>query len=195
MTSPIPPDVVDRIESALATTDRFVTGIRPEQWGLGTPCAGWDVRRLVNHVVGGLRIYTAELTGTQAGQAHEDDWLGDDPAGAYRDAARSVLAAWRSPGAMSLTVSLGIGQMPAPMAAVIELTEIVVHGLDIAVATGQEDAVDEPQAAALLELMQGMGVDAFRVPGVFGPALSASGAAPAHVRLMAFLGRDLVPVG
>src|SRR4051794_28053432 len=171
MTSPIPHDVVDRIENALAATDRLVAGVRPGQWGLPTPCPEWDVRTLVNHLVGGLRIYTAELTGTDAGQDHEDDWLGDDPAGAYCRAARSVLTAWRSPDAMSRTVSLGIGRLPAPMAAVIELTEIVVHGIDVAVATGQEDAVDEEQAAELLDLMTSMGVDAFRVPGVFGPAL------------------------
>jgi uncharacterized protein (TIGR03086 family) len=92
---------------------------------------------------------------------------------------------------MSAVIDLSVGRMPAPMAAVIELTEIVVHGLDVAVATGQEDAVDEQQAAALLDLMQGMGVDAFRVPGVFGPELPTSESAPAHARLLAFLGRDL----
>jgi uncharacterized protein (TIGR03086 family) len=191
MTPPIPHDVVDRIQSALAATDRLVAGVRDDQWTAPTPCSEWDVRTLVNHLVGGLRIYAAELTGTDAGQEHEDDWLGDDPVGAYRDAARSVLTAWRSPGAMSVTVSLGIGRMPAPMAAVIELTEIVVHGLDVAVATGQEDDVDEEQAAALLKLMQGMGVDAFRVPGVFGPELPASDDTPPHVRLLAFLGREV----
>ena len=93
---------------------------------------------------------------------------------------------------MSAVLDLSVGRMPAPMAAVIELTEIVVHGLDVAVATGQEDAVDEEQAAALLDLMNGMGVDAFRVPGVFGPEQPAPETAPAHVRLLAFLGRDLV---
>jgi uncharacterized protein (TIGR03086 family) len=191
MTSPVPHDVVDRIESALAATDGLVAGVRPDQWSAETPCVDWDVRSLVNHLVGGLRIYAAELTHTDAGQAHEDDWLGDDAVAAYRDAARSVLAAWRSPGAMSAVIDLSIGRMPAPMAAVIELTEIVVHGLDLAVATGQEDVVDEDQAAAQLELMAGMGIDAFRVPGVFGPALPAPDGAPAHVRLLAFLGRDV----
>ncbi len=191
MTSPIPHDVVDRIESALAATDRLVAGIHPDQWDAETPCTDWDVRTLVNHLVGGLRIYAAELTSTDAGREHEDDWLGDDAIAAYRDAASAVLAAWRSPGAMSAVIDLSVGRMPAPMAAVIELTEIVVHGLDVAVATGQEDAVDEEQAAALLELMTGMGVDAFRVPGVFGPAVPASGAAPAHLQLLAFLGRDV----
>jgi hypothetical protein len=63
------------------------------------------------------------------------------------------------------------------------------HGGGHGSATGQEDAVDEEQAAALLVLMQGMGVDAFRAPGVFGPALPASDDAPPHARLLAFLGR------
>jgi hypothetical protein len=44
---------------------------------------------------------------------------------------------------------------------------------------------------ALHELMQDMGMDAFRVPGVFGRALPTSGDVPPHVRLLAFLGRDL----
>ena len=69
MTSPIPHDVVDRIESALAVTEPLVTGVRHEQWGPGTPCAEWDVRTLDNHLVGGLRIYAGELSGTDAGQA------------------------------------------------------------------------------------------------------------------------------
>jgi uncharacterized protein (TIGR03086 family) len=191
MTSPFPPDLVDRIESALAATDPLVAGVRADQWTATTPCAGWDVRTLVNHLVGGLRIYAAELTHTDAGRAHEDDWLGSEPVGAYRDAARDVLAAWRSSGVMSTTVSISLGQVPAPMAAVIELTEIVVHGLDLAVATGQEGDVDEDQASALLDLMTTMGIDAFRVPGVFGPALPAPDEAPAHVQLLAFLGRDV----
>jgi uncharacterized protein (TIGR03086 family) len=191
MTSPFPPDLVDRIEAVLGATGRLVAGVGADQWGAPTPCAGWDVRTLVNHLVGGLRIYTAELSGTDAGQEHEDDWLGTDPAGAYRGAARDVLAAWRSPGALSGTVSLSVGRVPAPLAAVIELTEVLVHGLDLAVATGQEDAVDQRQAAALLDLVDRMGVDAFRVPGVFGPARPAPDAAPAHVRLLALLGRDV----
>jgi uncharacterized protein (TIGR03086 family) len=193
MTSPIPHDVVDRIAAALAATDRLIARVSADQWSAETPCPDWNVRTLVNHLVGGLRIYAAELTHTDAGRAHEDDWLGDHPIAAYRGAARAVLAAWRSPGAMSATLDLSVGRMPAPMAAVIELTEIVVHGLDLAVATGQEDAVDEKQAAAQLELMTGMGIDAFRVPGVFGPALPAPETAPVHLRLLAFLGRDVVP--
>jgi len=49
--------------------------------------------------------------------------------------------------------------------------------------------VDEEQAAALHRLMLGMGFDAFRIPGVFGPALDVEKSAPAHRQLLGFLGR------
>jgi uncharacterized protein (TIGR03086 family) len=153
MTSAFPPDLVDRIERALAARDPLVAGVRPDQLTAGTPCTDWDVRTLVNHVVGGLRIYAAQLSGTDAGQEHEDDWLGENPLAAYHAAGKDVLVAWRAPGAMSTTLSISLGAIPAPIAAVIELTEIVVHGLDLAVATGQEDDIDQAQAQALLELM------------------------------------------
>jgi uncharacterized protein (TIGR03086 family) len=184
-------DTIDDIELALAATGRLVAGIDGEQWTAPTPCEGWDVATVVNHVVGGMRIYAAELTGTDPGGAHEDDWLGDDPLAAYRDAATRVLAAWRTPGAGQRTVGLSFGAVPAPLAAVVELTEIVVHGLDVAVATGQEDAVDQGQAERLLALMTGMGIDSFRAPGIFGPEQPAPAGAPAHRRLLAFLGRTV----
>src|SRR3954470_14190857 len=162
-------DTIDDIERGLTATGRLIEGIGAAQWTAPTPCDGWGVTTVVNHVVGGMRVYAADLTGTDAGGAHEDDWLGEDPIGAYRDAATRVLAAWRSPGAEQRMVALSFDTVPAPLAAVVELTEIVVHGLDVAVAIGQEDDVDQVQAERLLALMTTMGIDGFRAPGIFGP--------------------------
>ena len=190
-TAPADVGVIDALEAALATTGTLIAGIAPTQWGSPTPCPDWDVRTLTNHLVGGLRIFAAQLTGTDAGGEHEDDWLGNSPAAAYTAAATAVLAAWRTPDVMGRTLSISLGDVPAPLGAVIELTEVVVHGLDVAVATGQEDRVDAGQAAALHALMLGMGMDSFRVPGVFGPAVPTPADAPAHRQLLAFLGRQL----
>jgi uncharacterized protein (TIGR03086 family) len=184
-------DTVNEIDLALSTTAGLVQRIAAEQWTAPTPCAGWDVATVVNHVVGGMRLYTAELTGIPADGAHEDDWLGNDPLGAYRDAATQVLAAWHTPGAEQHLISLSFGTVPAPLAAIVELTEIVVHGLDVAVATGQEDQVDQAQSGRLLALMTAMGMDRFRAPGIFGPERAAPADAPAHRRLLAFLGRGV----
>jgi uncharacterized protein (TIGR03086 family) len=191
MNPAVPTDVVDRLAAALTTTGALVAGITATQWNDPTCCPGWTVRTLTNHLVGGLRIFAAQLTGIEAGGEHDDDWLGGAAAPAYSDAAAAVLAAWRAPGAMDRTLHISLGPVPAPLGAVIELTEVVVHGLDLAVATGQTGRVDDDQAAGLHRLMRDMGVDAFRVPGVFGPAIDVPATAAAHQRLLAFLGRDV----
>src|SRR3954463_1179513 len=112
MTLPVPADVVDRLAAALTTTGTVVAGIPATRWSDPTPCPGWGVRTLTNHLVGGLRIFAAQLTGTDAGGEHEDDWLGDGPAAAYAaayaDAAAAVLAAWRAPGALERTLHISL---------------------------------------------------------------------------------------
>jgi uncharacterized protein (TIGR03086 family) len=184
--------VIDQIELAIEATADIVNGITDGQWARPTPCDGWDVSAVLNHTVGGMRIFAAELDGAGAGADHEADWLGANPKGAYADAAAADRAAWRRPDALDKTVRISLGALPAPMAAVIHFTEILVHGVDLAVATGQEDRVDEQLCEELLAMMQGMGgIDAYRLPGVFGPALPAPDNAPTHRRLLAYLGRNL----
>ncbi|MGW4403582.1 TIGR03086 family metal-binding protein [Nonomuraea sp. NPDC004702] len=186
-------DTIGRIDPAVHMTTTIVKGITDERLTAPTPCAGWDVRTELNHLVGGMRIFAAELTGTDPGGRHEDDWLGTDPQGAFLGAARLDLAAWRREGALKTTVRLGFGEVPGPMAALIHLTEVLVHGVDLAIATDQETLVDEHACDDLLATMRGMDFDAFRRPGMFGLELHQPAGAPAHRRLLAFLGRDLAP--
>jgi uncharacterized protein (TIGR03086 family) len=191
---PKEPLMIDQLDRALRTTGTIVAAVSPAQWAAPSPCAGWTVRDEANHLVGGLRIFSAQLTGTTVGADHDGhDWLGTEPASAYADAARADAAAWRRPGATETTFDLAFGQVPGPMALVVHLTEVVVHGIDLAVATGHEDLVDQEQASWLHGLMREMGTDAFRVPGIFGPELAAPTGDQAHRQLLAFLGRDLVP--
>ncbi|MBD0689883.1 TIGR03086 family protein [Streptomyces sp. CBMA123] len=183
--------VVERIERAAATAGVLIAGIGPAQWKLPTPCADWDVTALVNHLVGGINLYVGRLTGTDPGRAHEDDWLGDDPVAAYRAAAAADLAAWRRPGALDRTVTIALGELPGEFAATVHLTELAVHGADIAVATGQEKLLDTELLTGLLAAIQGLGVDPYRVPGIFGPKAPVPEDAPVHLRLLAHLGRTV----
>jgi uncharacterized protein (TIGR03086 family) len=184
-------DVIERIDRALTATAAIVGGIGAAQLAAPSPCPGWDVRDELNHLVGGMRVFAAELTGTAAGADHDADWLGDDPHAAFDRAAGLDRAAWRRPDALQGTVRLGFGEVPAPMAALIHLTEVLVHGVDLAVATGQDALADDSACDHLLTVMQGMDFGAFRRPGMFGPERPAPAGAPAHRRLLAFLGRDL----
>ncbi|GAA1773170.1 TIGR03086 family metal-binding protein [Nonomuraea bangladeshensis] len=186
-------NVIGRIDQAIHMTATIVKGITDQQLTAPTPCPGWDVRTELNHLVGGMRIFAAELTGTDPGGEHEDDWLGPDPQNAYLGAARLDRAAWHRESALKTTVRLGFGEVPGPMAALIHLTEVLVHGVDLAISTGQEALVDERACDDLLTTMRGMDFDAFRRPGMFGPELHQPAGTPAHRRLLAFLGRDLAP--
>ncbi|MFI9365090.1 TIGR03086 family metal-binding protein [Kitasatospora sp. NPDC053057] len=183
--------VVEQIERAAATTGALIAGIGPEQWKLPTPCADWDVTALVNHLVGGIHLYVGQLTDTDPGKAHEDDWLGDDPVAAYRSAAAADLAAWRRPGALDHSVTISLGEVPGEFAATVHLTELAVHGVDIAVATGQENLLDTELLEGLLAAIRQLGVDPYRVPGIFGPEAPAAEGAPVHLRLLAHLGRPV----
>ncbi len=171
-------------------TGRIVAGITTDQWATPSPCEGWSVREVLNHVVGGMRIFAAELTGREPEAEHEADWLGADPVGAFTAAAELDVAAWHAPGALAGTVTISLGQLPAGFAAVIHLVELVAHGVDLAEATDQHGLVDESLCADVLGVLVGMGgVDAYRVPTVFGPEVAVAGTAPAHERLSGYLGR------
>ena len=182
-----------RIDQALVVLRSVVTALDDADWGSPTACAEWNVRDVHNHTVGGMNIFAAELAGASIAADHESDWLGDDPLGAFEAAAVADSAAWRGPFPADRTVTISLGRLPLGLAAVIHLTELVTHGVDLACATGRVDLLDERLCAGLLDAMHGMGgVDDYRVPGVFGPAVAVGANSAPHVRLAAYLGRDLV---
>jgi uncharacterized protein (TIGR03086 family) len=87
---------------------------------------------------------------------------------------------------------ISLGQLPASFAAVIHLVEVVVHGVDLAVATDQLQLVDQELCEGVLGLLTAMGgEDAYRMPMVFGPEVVVGPGSTAHERLSAYLGRHL----
>ncbi|QNN52962.1 TIGR03086 family metal-binding protein [Nocardioides mesophilus] len=187
--------MIDHLAIALDHTSTVMHAVTDDQWTAPTPCHGWDVRHEANHLVGGLRIYTAQLTGDSTGYDHDGtDWLGNDPAAAYDAAATTDLGAWLRPGAMDTVFDLAFGRVPAEMSLVVHITEVLVHGLDLAVAIGHEELADGELSSWLLGLMRGMGTDSFRVPGIFDAERPAQPGAPAHRELLRYLGRDIAAV-
>ena len=53
-------DIAELHARALKSTGAIVAGMPPDRWCDSTPCAGWDVRALVNHLVAG-NLWAAEL--------------------------------------------------------------------------------------------------------------------------------------
>ena len=114
-------------------------------WTARTPCADWDVRQLVNHVVGEdrwTRPLVEGLTIAEVGDALDGDLLGEEPSVAARAAAEEAVAAVevRLPEGGTVHLSYGeesIGEYLWQLTA-----DHLIHGWDLAAATGQDRALD-----------------------------------------------------
>ncbi|MEU2034932.1 TIGR03086 family metal-binding protein [Nocardia amamiensis] len=186
-------NVIGQIDRALDATGAVVAAVEVAGLAAPTPCRDWDVRAVLNHTVGGMHVFAAALSGTDAGAEHDSDWLGGDPQGAYAAAAEVDRAAWHRPGALDGTVGISLGELPGHAAALVHLTEVLVHGVDIAVAIDRPDLADDELCGELLATMRAMGgIDAFRARGAFGPEVVVAEEEPAHRRLLGYVGREVL---
>lgn len=101
----------------------------------------------------------------------------------------ALVAAWRDPAAREGMTSVGGVEMPASVIAVFALDELVLHGWDLARATGQPYDADPASVEACLELVTQM-AQPEGVPGLFGPPVPVAPDAPALDRLLGLSGRD-----
>jgi uncharacterized protein (TIGR03086 family) len=170
---------VDQLADALERTGRLIAGIRDDQWHDPTPCTEWDVRGVVDHLITG----NARLAGALGG--------GDVATADYREVAARLLEAFRQPGVMDRMVTVPAGTVPGTFALHLRLTELLVHGWDIARATGQK--TDFPEELAEEELRfseRALGqLPPNRKP--FAPPRQAPDNAPTIDRLAALLGREV----
>jgi uncharacterized protein (TIGR03086 family) len=169
----------------------LIARVRDEQWVAATPCSEWKVRDLVNHVVRGNRLFASALRGEPPPPAEPADVLGDDPVAAYRAASAEMLDALRQPGVMERVVTIPFGSVPAAVGLHLRITELLVHGWDLARATGQPTRFPEELAEQELQFSRGAisQIPPGRTP--FGPSQPVAEDAPAIDRLAALLGRQL----
>ena len=131
---------VDMLKKAFEETQQVIDRVTPGHMAQATPCSKWDVRGLLNHTVSAVQMFATCASGGKPPSFDfhaPPDIIGDDPAGAFRQAAASALAAWSAEGALDGTVTLPPGEMPATVAIGINLFDTYVHAWDIAQATDQ----------------------------------------------------------
>jgi len=169
---------------AFAATMTVVESLSGADIHTATPCPGWDVGTVVEHIAGALEMFAAALGATVSfGDV-------DEPVTRLRALTSTVEAAWATPGRLETTVQLPFGAFPAALAARINALETFVHGVDIAVATGREDLVRPELCEAIRDMAEAAGFDTFRQPGMFGPEVEPRNDSPV-ARLLAFVGRTL----
>jgi len=168
-----------------------VRAVDDEQLGRATPCGEWDVRALVNHVVGEDRWTPPLIEGMtieQVGDRFDGDLLGADPRGAAESAGKEAVAAFTAPGAGQRIVHLSFGDTPAEEYAWQLTTDHLVHGWDLAAATGQNRELDPELVAAVAGWFADR-AELYRGAGAVGPRPDVPAETPAE-RLLVDFGRD-----
>ena len=184
-------DIAELHTQALDHTGRVVTGIGPGRWVADTPCAGWDVRALLNHLVAG-NLWAAELgaggTIEGTGDRLDGDLLGDDPKGAWRRAAAAAVAA--SDGAVGLDrkVHLSFGDTTADDYIGERVLDLAMHAWDLARAIGANESLDPVVVEGASKVLAEK-EDLWRSAGALGPAVETEPGADAQTELLAHSGR------
>ncbi len=189
-------ELLPAFECAVASTAEIVKATPADMLDAPTPCTEWDVRALLNHVIGTLWLAEA-LFGDQAprypmapGSLPPADLAGGDPAAAYAEAAVAALAAAGAGDALTRLHRTPLGEMPGPGLAGFTTLDILVHGWDLARATGQPADLDGQLAAHVLGFAeQALATPESRAARI-GPAVPVATGAPVTQRLVAFLGRQ-----
>lgn len=182
-------DLLDLDRRALELTAAFVRRTATSQLGLPTPCTGWDVRALLNHVIGNNRLYAAAAAGEAVDWADRArDHVGDDPLAAYAASAAEVRAAFAAAD-LDAEIRLPFGVLPTAQALAVHFVDILVHGWDLAMATGQDAALPDDLADAAIGIVAAYPPDVWGSPVYFAHKVPSSSDDPAYVRLVALVGR------
>ena len=127
-------------------------------WTRRTPCELWDVRALVNHVVG-EDLWTAPLvegaTMEDVGDRFDGDVLGEEPVAAATAAAAAALAAVETHLPDQRLVHLSFGDTPIEEYLMQLAADHLVHGWDLAAATGQDRTLPPEMVSAVADWYAG----------------------------------------
>ena len=116
-----------------------------DDWSRPTPCTDWDVRALVNHVVGEDRWTKPLVEGktiAEVGDAFDGDLLGENPKASAMAAADEALTAVAERLPAGGTVHLSYGEEDIAEYISQLVGDHLIHGWDLAVATGQNRDLD-----------------------------------------------------
>jgi uncharacterized protein (TIGR03086 family) len=175
----------------------LIEGVPDELLGAPTPCLDYTLGDLVDHVRRFTIAFTAaakkDTAGMTSGRAPGDAAsLGDDWRTRIPRDLAALAEAWREPSAWTgMTMAGGI-DLPGELAGLIALDELVVHGWDVARASGQEFAEDGESLEAVhgfVKQFSGAGQDEAR-EGMFGPEVPVPDDAPLLDRIIGLTGRD-----
>lgn len=182
------------LAAAAAPISALARDLDPARLASPTPCADYDVRALLHHLLFWGPVLAAaarkEPTAPPAVGESERDLVVGDWRGALDRLFTDQVAAWSDPAAWTGTTSMGgPGELPAAMVGGMAVGELVVHRWDLGRALDVHPEWDADvlefvhrDAAATAEMGRDM--------GVYGPEVPVPATAPTLHRLLGVIGRD-----
>jgi uncharacterized protein (TIGR03086 family) len=169
---------------AVQPTVDVVRAVRADQLDAPTPCAGWTVQQLVDHMLewqpaleGAARKEVVAPAPVTGGRPADLDLAG-------------LARAWSDPAAWAGVTRLGGPmELPAAMIGGMVQAELVVHGWDLARATGQHPEWPGALLRAIHDEVAKTAAQG-REMGAYGPAVAVPDDAPVLDRILGMTGRD-----
>jgi len=190
-------DILTRYSAHADSFETLVRGTAPDQWANPSPCAEWTARDVVGHIVD---MHAAMLRPINRGLSAAPS-VQQDPLAAFNSARADVQAVLSDPGIAGRRIDSPGG--PTTVAQHIDQVisdDMVLHGWDLAKATGQDATMDPVDVERMWSGNTAIPVDMMqllRTPGAFGPGVVVFGPevvvppdAPLQDRLVGFIGRD-----
>ena len=178
------------LEPAARRMAGLVAGVLDGGLDRPTPCERYTVGDLLDHIGGFALAFAAAavkrpLQGGPSGHASNlgTEWRTSIP----RDV-MAVAEAWRDPDAWAGMTGAGGVDLPGEVAGVVALDELILHGWDLAKATGQPAAYDGAELEAVYAMVQHF--RATGAEGLFGPPVAVPDDAPLLDRILGVAGRD-----
>jgi uncharacterized protein (TIGR03086 family) len=176
--------IVPVLGSLVAEVDR-------NDMDLSTPCPSWTTRDLLNHVVGGATMFADAFGGAGLHDisGRMPDLVGDDPLGAFQEAAGRFAAAAADPEALERKFTLPWGTMDGATVLRFLAFDLLVHSWDLATTLGREVEVRDDLVVSVGAFAH-RALDPWTRDGVnFGPPVEADPSATPLEALVAFAGR------
>ncbi|MFF0063555.1 TIGR03086 family metal-binding protein [Streptomyces sp. NPDC005279] len=181
------------LHPAARAVAQLIDGVEDARLDDPTPCPEYAVRELLGHLVGlstafrdAARKDLGPSTDTAPGSVRPV--LGDDWRTVLPQRLDELAEAWTTPGAWDGDTQAGGVTFPAAIAGRVAVNELVIHGWDLARATGQDYAPGDASLQVSYELMKPTGDDPSG-DGMFGPVVEVASNAPLLDRVVGFSGR------
>jgi uncharacterized protein (TIGR03086 family) len=183
-----PLEQLDELEPLLG---RVTSAITPNDLDSPTSCADFTVRGVLGHMIGGATQFGAAFRGASPPDAPADVAEGPGVVAQAENALADLMGAIRSPGALDRTIAAPFGEMQGDAFARFVVLDGLVHGWDLATATGQTYEPSDTLVAEVDTFARQTIAAAMRDGDTFAAAVEPPAGATPIEQLAAFTGRSV----